>query len=313
VLEINTIQDFQSLPFEVQAEIQKSIKAKDRLEGFLRSLNKKVGQDSKPNHEAKWEECSKCKPFWEVAQGQKGWVFYDRSRNDNDVHPSQINKCLKFLFYSCAGFTDQMEEFIDPRLRMIFDIGHAWHDTIQRYGRMGAWGDPANYHKEVRIDPEATAHDGTPILPIANKYWIRGSVDALLTKYEMYNVPKVGDVSIRLIHEYKTMNSGQFSKLTRPKPEHKYQATIYSAVFNVPIVVYLYTNKDTCNMNDFPVPFDNSIWTEVVQKIDRVQYYVENDITPPWEDTSAVQNPAECMECGFRKICSPPLSQLGKK
>lgn len=305
MLELNTIAEFQALPTNLQAEVQKALKTKDRLDEYLRTLNKKAGEEVKPSAAAHWEECLKCKPL-----GQPGWLWVEQSRDDSDIHPSQINKCLKFLYLSCTGQVASMEEFVEPRLRLIFDMGHAWHDTVQRYGRKGAWCAPEHYHPEAKIDPNATAHDGTPLLPIAHQYWIRGSADAVIDKYVCNNVPGLGDVSVRLIHEYKTINSNGFSKLTRPKPEHKFQATIYSAVFDAPIVVYLYTNKDNCYLADYPVAFDNGIWGEVTQKIKKVQHYVDSGQAPPWEETSAVKNASECMECGFRKLCAPPMVNL---
>lgn len=301
MLEINTIEDFFALSPQQRDEIQKAIRTKDRLEDFLRSQNKRIGSIIKT--EPHWERCNKCKDH-------PGWLLKGGGRDDSDIHPSQINKCLKFLYYSCAGYADRLEEFIEPRLQMIFDLGHAWHSIVQRYGQKGAWCAPSQYHPEVPIDPDAMAHDGTPIMPVAHKYWIRGHVDALIDKYYIENVPGTGPVSIRLIHEYKTINSSQYSKLTRPKPEHKFQATIYAAVFNVPIVVYLYTSKDDCKTIDYPVPFDHSIWSEVVNKIQTVQDFINKDQEPPWEMTSAVLEPSECEKCGFRGTCSPPLKQI---
>jgi len=301
MLELHTIQSFQALPPSLQGEVQKALRTKDRLDEHLRSLNKKAGETVKPSHEAHWEPCKKCSQW-----GQPGWVWHEQERDDSDIHPSQINKCLKMIWYSCNGYVDQLEEFVDPRLRLIFDIGHAWHDTVQRYGRRGAWCDPAHYHPESRIDPDAVK-DGNPLLPVAHRYWIRGSADALIDQYICRNVPGLGDVSVKLVHEYKTINSNGYSKLTRPKPEHKFQATIYSACFDAPIVVYLYTNKDNCQTADFPVAFDNTIWNEVTQKIDKVQYFTNAGQEPPWEETSATQNQQECMECGYRRICAPPM------
>jgi CRISPR/Cas system-associated exonuclease Cas4 (RecB family) len=275
-------------------------------------LNKKAQPTAEPMQEARWEECRKCKPFWPYAPNQeKGLVYIEQGRDGRDVHPSQIHKCLKVLYYACAGYAGYAEEKVDPRLRMIFDLGSGWHEVMQRYGKRGAWNDPKHYFPETKIDPDALTFDGKPVLPLAERYWIRGSADALLEQY-LITVPGIGDASIRLVHEYKTINSNQYSKLTRPKPEHKYQATMYSAVFNVPIVVYMYTNKDNCQMADFPVAFDNGIWNEITQKIDRVQYFVENEIVPPWEETSATLQPSECHECGFLRICSPPV-QLGRR
>ena len=308
MLEINTIEAFQGLPGNHQTEILKALRTKDRLDKFLLSQNKR--RTDEPT-EAHWKECSKCKPFWEKAQGQRGYVWIPAKRDDNDIHPSQIHKCLKVLYYSCSGRTAEMEEFIEPVLRRIFDIGSAWHIVMQDwYGRKGAWCDPADYHPEVAIDPDAVTFDGKPALSIAERYWIRGHVDAVIDRYICENVPGIGDVSVRVVHEYKTMKESTYQHLNSPSPDHKKQATMYSAVFNVPIAVYMYLNKNTSQMADFPLPFDYSLWRDITTKIDRVQELVNNEQEPPWEETSAVKNQAECRECGFRKICNPPLSQI---
>lgn len=308
MLEINTIAEFLNLPTNIRDEIQKAIRGKDRLDNFLKSQNKRVGQE-RPKVEPHWAECKRCKPF-----GAPGYVWVEEHERDNsDIHPSQIDKCVKALVYACSGYANHLEEFIEPRLQQLFDLGSAWHLVMQGYGKRGAWGNPDVYHPEATIDPDAMAHDGTPIHQLATQYWIKGHVDAVIGRYEIDNVPGVGSVAIRLVHEYKTINSNGYSKLTRPKPEHKKQATIYAAVFDIPIVVYFYTNKDDNKMADFPVPFDHTIWNEVVSKIQATQYYVNNEITPPWEVTSAVKNPAECEGCGFRKLCQPPLKQMGRR
>lgn len=306
MLEVNTIQDFYNLPLQARNEIQKALRTKDRLEQYIISQRKKVGQEVKPADAAHWAECRSCKPF-----GQPGFVWTEQRRDDNDIHPSQINKCLKVLYYSCTGKTAQLEERHEPRIQLIFDLGHAWHDVLQKYGRKGAWVSPKDYFPEISIDPDAVTAEGYPVLPVAHRYWIRGSADALLKNYFLPNVPGLGEVSVRVIHEYKTINNGQYSKLTSPKPEHKRQATLYAGVFDVPLVVYLYTNKDNCAVQDYPVAFDHSIWADITKKCDLVQYYVNNEQDPPWEATSAVQNPRECDDCGYRRLCQPPLVQLG--
>lgn len=307
MFEINTINEFLSLPVTVREEIQKAIRGKDRLDQYLKAQNKRVGK-VKEVVEPHWEPCRLC-----TKTGQPGWEWIEEHlRDDSDIHPSQIEKCVKFLYYSCTGQTGHMEEFIEPRIQQLFDLGSAWHIVMQRYGKKGAWGNGNFYHPEASIDPDALTFDGLPVHPIAAQYWIKGHVDAVIDRYEIDNVPGVGPLSIRLVHEYKTINSNGYSKLTRPMPKHKMQATIYSAVLDIPIVVYFYTNKDDNKMADFPVPFDVTIWNEVVTKIIQVQSYVNTDQMPPWEVTAAVKNPAECMECAFRKLCQPPLKQLGR-
>lgn len=301
MLKITSIQQFLDLPNGDREEILKAIKAKDRLDDFLRDLSK---NPRKYEEEPKWVPC-KC-----AEKGYAGWRYIEaHRRDDSDIHPSQIDKCLKLLVLSCSGYADQLERFLEPRIQQLLDLGSAWHLVMQRYGKLGAWGNPDTYHPEAAIDPDAVAMDGTPALPVANKYWIKCHADALLDEYVIHNVPSLGEVSIRLIHEYKTSNNARYSKLTRPLPEHKKQATIYSAVFDAPVVVYFYTNKDDNKMADFPVPFDHSIWADVVSKCIKVQKYTEAGVVPPWEETSAVLSPMDCLDCGFRKICQPPIKK----
>ncbi len=302
MLVINTIAEFLALPMNAQNEILRSIRAKDRLDNFLNGLNnpKKIEPHWVACKHCDAGKCKKCDPTF------PGWHWLSPHVRDNsDIHPSQIDKCLKYLVLCCSGYADYHEERIDPRLRRIFDMGTVWGMQIQHYGKKGAWGDPADYQDEAPIDPDAAAFDGTPILPVAAEHWIKGAADALLHRY-FIECPTLGTVCLRIVHEYKTINSNGFDKLTRPKPEHKKQATIYAAVFNAPVVVYIYTNKDNCNLADFPVAFDYTIWNEIVQKVQRVQSYVTNNAVPPWEETAVAHSPTDCAHCPLKRVCQPP-------
>jgi len=311
MVELHSIESFFRLPPQLQQEVQKSLRMKDRLEGWLTAQNKKAGQSVKPHHEGRWIPCAHCLEGQPgichcTKNGHPGWHWMAPSRDDSDIHPSAINKCLKFIWLSCSGYSAGMEEVIEPRIRMLFDLGTSWHIVMQDfYGKRGAWGDPKNYHPEVSIDPDAVDANGNPLQPLAERYWIRGHVDALINNY-LIAVPGLGECSVKVVHEYKTINSNGYTKLTRPKPEHKKQATIYSAVLDAPFVVYFYTNKDNSQIIDFPVAFDSSIWNEVTQRIDRVLELVEAKRPPAWEETSHVLNPRECMECPYQRVCDPP-------
>jgi CRISPR/Cas system-associated exonuclease Cas4 (RecB family) len=294
MLEINTIEEFKKLPPNLQGEVLTHLRSQDRLDKWLQESSNKAKQPI-----TGWQKCGACHPL------NPGWKWKE-VRDDSDIHPSQINKCIKFLWFSCMGMSDQFESNIPPYLRRIFDIGHAWHHVMQEwYGKGGAWGDPDDYSPEAKIDPDAVDDNGLPKLAVAAKYWIRGATDAVLNRY-IFTTPSLGTVSIRVVHEYKTMNSGNYSKLRKPKPDHKQQATIYSAVFNTPVVVYFYLNKDNSHMVDFPVAFDDALWGEITKKIETVQEFVTPGKEPPWDITAATLNPSECSYCAARKICNPP-------
>ena len=317
MLTVHTISDWFRLPGSTQTAILKNLRTKTRLEDWLRSLNdKKKRMFTKPFY----MKCKEC--------GGKG-KFWVEPRDSSDIHPSQITKCSQKLWFDCSAVemdwptefdengnptkTERMlvpyykiaEEYIEPKLRMIFDLGHGVHDMFQKYGMRGAWGDKRAYFPEFPIDPDKKNQQGDTLLPNAEAFWIKGSVDALLHPY-IIHVPGIGDVSLRVIHEYKSINDNGYSRLNSPKADHKWQATIYSKVLNVPIVVYIYLNKNNSFMADFPVPFDPGLWNAIEDKIDAVQRNVEAGTRFPWEETSAVLNPRDCTECGYHKICNPP-------
>lgn len=306
MLEINTIQDFFALSPEQRGDICRNIKTVDRLKDYLRSLN--IKKEAPP---PQWIPCKKCET--------KGWVYEEHEeRNNADIHASTIHKCLKHIWYNCAGYSDQAINNITPEGRLVFDHGHALHHMFQSYGRRGAWGSPSDYQAEVTILPTEieAIEKKTHVLPEAIKYRVRSSVDAVLWKYVVPNVRGLGDVSVRLIHEYKSIGPGKpkkdgtlfggFADLKGPKVEHKQQIAVYQHCLNVPIAVVIYYDKGFDRFADFPVPYDSITWNYVRGRIDRVLQLADTNTIPPWEETSAVFNPSECSYCEFAHICKPP-------
>lgn len=304
MLTINTIADFYNLSEYHRTAILKALDTKTRLIDWL---DKKARQPTRWHKHKFTGKCREC----------DGTGSYTHTpRDSRDIHPSQITKCVKKIWFDCSVSSDldndgdnipfyvYSEEYINPYLQMTFDQGHGIHNQYQGYGLRGAWGD--NYNIETVIDPD------TRSLPLAEAYWIRGSVDALLSPY-IIDVPGIGRVAIRVIHEYKSMNDNSYTSAKSPKPDHKWQASIYARVFDVPIVVYLYINKDSNKLADFPVPFDFQLWEVIEKKIDKVQYYVNGKASPPWEETAAVHNPKECESCPYLRICNPPQDGIKRR
>lgn len=306
MINIDTIQDYMALSNEQRGDICRNIKTVERLKSYLSTLN----TPSEPE-DPKWVPCSKCET--------RGWVLHNEERRNNaDIHASQIHKCIKSIWYSCTDHVHEGIPKVSPEGRLVFDHGHALHHVLQSYGKKGAWCAPINYQSEAAIIPsevEAIAKKAH-ILPEAIKWHIRSSVDAVIWKYVVPNIRGLGDISIRLIHEYKSISPGRptkdgglyggFAALRGPKLEHKQQATIYMRCFNIPICVFLYYNKGDDNIAEFPLPYDSITWSQTAGKIEKILAYVDNEIMPPWEYTAAVQDPRECLSCDYLEICKPP-------
>jgi CRISPR/Cas system-associated exonuclease Cas4 (RecB family) len=274
IVQLHTIEQWNSVTPDIQKLVITHIKLKDRLHRYLMERQKKKNERVSPE-EPTWVPCNKCET--------KGWVL--REPRYPGVHPSQVaHQCLLRLYKELIG--ERGFDSADPRTMLIWAFGTSLHDLFQAYGEDGAWG--SYYKKEAKITGE--------LQKIAEVLMLEGHADAdnILVIEEIPNAP-IFEVGI--IHEYKSINSYNFSKLTRPKPEHKQQALIYSVALNRPIVVYLYMNKDDSHLADFPVPFDPVAWSTLETKIKTVLEHYDGGTPPP--ATSGFH----CSQCSYVFNC----------
>jgi CRISPR/Cas system-associated exonuclease Cas4 (RecB family) len=272
IVQLHTIQQWFQLAPEVRSVILQNIKLKDRLQRFL------IANQNRPPipDEGKWVPCKRC--------ATKGYVqIFPRHAG---IHPSQVvHACMLRVYWQILGKEERAR--FNANTLITFDIGHAVHDMVQGYGKAGAWG--PSYQPEVKIT------NGSH--PLATELFIEGSADAenILVIDDIPNAPIY---EVGLVHEYKTIKSVNFAKLTRPKPEHKQQATIYSAVLDRPIVAYLYLCKDDSTMSDFPVEFDPTLWGQMKGKIDTIIRHYDAGTSPP------SSTGYHCTECPFYYDCT---------
>lgn len=272
VVQLHTIQQWFQVDQSVRSVILQSIKLKDKLNRFL------VANQQKPPlpPEGVLVKCNKCDGTGQVH----------KSPRHPGIHPSQVvGQCLLKVYWQLLGIEEESK--FNARTLLIFDIGHAVHHMFQTYGQQGAWGE---YYV-----PEIKMTDGSH--PLSTELFIEGHADADNVMV-IDDIPNAPIFEVGIVHEYKTINTANFGKLTRPKPEHKQQATIYSAVLNRPVVVYLYLNKDDSSMSDFPVEFDHALWETIRAKIMVIISHYDAGTEPE-------ASPAfGCGECGFFNRCA---------
>jgi len=280
---LHTIDEWMRLDPALRPVILANIKLKDRLWAWLKAQQSK---ELKPLDDPKWFPCHHC--------SQTGWVLHEPRYPG--IHPSQIiNVCELKIFWDMIG--EAGSRSIEARMQLVFDFGTALHQLFQRYGAHGAWG--PQYKAEVKISAEYQQ--------VADDLMLEGSADAenILVLDSIPNASHIYEVG--LVHEYKSMNSGVFKGLTRPKPAHKMQATIYAAALNRPIVVYLYMNKDDSNLADFPIAFEPDVWGAMSSKArklkgiyDAYNAAVDNKQLPQLPPGSPGY---DCNECSYVKTC----------
>ncbi len=309
---ISSIQQFLTLTPEQQGDILRNIKTKEKLEEFLEKRN-----DKKKRGGSYSFACGNCEGKGEIEVEE---------RNNNDLHASAIHSCKKRLLYDIKGMSYLAVIRNSPRLQLIFDHGSYLHEMLQGYGARGAWCPKENYKAEMKILPneEEAIRKGQPVLPLAIQYQVRSSVDAILWGVEVPGVRDIGTVTINIVHEYKSISSRGYDYLRAPKPAHLQQASIYSALYDIPIVVFVYYSKDDDRIMDFPCRFDPFLWAEVEHKITDVLSYKDSEEEMPWEKTSAHSDPEECYgklrdgeqimsPCPYYATCKPPVTPPSRK
>lgn len=284
VIQLHTIDQWMALDKAMHPVILQHIKLKDRLNKFLKAkwkTFKDVTQDATKD----WAPCSACET--------KGWVPTEPRLPG--IHPSQLpHPCLLKMYNEMIGV--EGKDKLDTRTMLIFDLGHGIHDMLQGYGKRGAWG-PV-YSKEATLSQD--------LQELSEELMIEGHADAenILTIDDIPDSPFVYEVG--LIHEYKSINQNGFEKLTKPKPEHKTQAMVYSACLNRPIVVYLYFNKNDSNIVDFPVAFDPVLWTTIEAKARILKDHFLKKMPPP------ATTGFHCNQCPYAFTCKPFAEQMKK-
>lgn len=275
IIQLHSIDQWLALDPAIRVVVLKNIKLKDRLQRWLYNLNDKSNDLTEP----RWVRCSKC-----ASSQYPGWLLQE-PRYDG-IHPSQLpHPCLLKTYKDIIGAASQGKT--EPRLRLIFDLGHAIHHMFQTYGLNGAWG--PFYKHEVEISGKYQA--------LAEALMIEGHADAdnLLV---IDDIPDAPIFEVGLVHEYKSINDANFKKLASPKPNHKQQAVLYSAALNRPIVVYLYLNKNDSNLSDFPVAFEPSLWANIESKALRIKGHYDRQEPPPAETGY------HCRDCAYAFDCT---------
>lgn len=193
--------------------------------------------------------------------------------------------CGRELYYSLVG--EESKGAWDPRVRRILDTGTAVHAQLQAYlTEIAERSDGAfEFHPEVDINPDNNE--------VADRYDISGHTDGDCRAREKDDI-------VRFLLEIKTINDAGYQKTTGPHPEHKVQGTIYQACNDVPVIVFLYYNKNDSSLAEYVHLFDADIWEAITTKLDYVRAEAVAGEKPGQEVGF------QCRRCSYKTVCKPP-------
>jgi len=265
-MQLRSIEDLKSAGADELKEALSNVQVISRLEAYLEDINLKPSG-------------RKLCVFSASELGSKGGI------SPCGNYPMG---CARMLYYRYIG--EPPESRIDPRLRRIFDTGHAVHGQLQGY-----LGKLAKELGDVFVD-EATFNEDTS--PVAAQYEIDSTTDGI------YSV-KTPNLDLRFGIEIKTMKAELFKGLNKPSPENVIQSHVYMACLDLPAMTIVYYNKNDSTMMEFLIPFQQEIWDSIAEKIVYVRKCAVDE-KPPEREAGY-----HCNTCRYKHVCKPP--KPGKK
>ena len=227
----------------------------------------------------------------------------DMSRNTHVFHASEIGRltgksldgrlpmgCGRALFYGYIGAP--AEGSWTPRNRRILDTGTAIHCQLQMYLTEVAKRrrKTESFEKEAGISPDTNE--------VADVLDISGHTDGIYT----ISLPHL---EVRFGIEIKSINEAGFKATKSVHQEHVVQGTIYQRCLDLPVMLFLYYNKNDSNMAEFIQIFDPVIWKAVEDKLNYVRECVFKKTQPTQEVGFG------CKTCKYKGLCKPPQRVRG--
>jgi len=199
--------------------------------------------------------------------------YYSDIRKEMGQHHFYITdagKCQRAVFFR---FKKAPAEAMEPRLLMIFDHGDHIHQMIMK-ALFGA--------KKVHV---VAAEVNIPPQEI-----ISGRADAILS-----------DGKDLYVLDIKSINGQIFRNLSSPKSDHINQVQLYLHFFRLKKGVLLYVNKDTQELKEFFVDYDEQIANRLLKELLFLKDKIEKNIVP--SRISNLSDRWQCQYCQFKEIC----------
>jgi CRISPR/Cas system-associated exonuclease Cas4 (RecB family) len=230
---------------------------------------------------------------FDLGQNRKTLVFHASSvgsASGTSLCGKYKMGCARLLYYDFVGA--EAEGAWEPRMRALLDTGSAVHAQLQAYlEEITRRSDGVeSFEPEAVVDPDTNE--------VADSMDLSGHTDG---KY-MVITP---DMRLRFGIELKTINAAGYEKTSSPHPEHLTQGTIYQKALDLPVMVFVYYNKNDSSMVEYAHVFDQNCWDAVVCKLDWVREHAMRDEPPERE------NGWHCTNCKYRKVCKPPRRTRG--
>lgn len=208
--------------------------------------------------------------------------------------PSSMN-CMRNMYYQVMGVEPESES--NYTMIGICEAGTDRHERIQNAiskmqdnGFDCTYVDVAEYVKSRGLDEYLDIVDkqGNETKLYDRKRNISFLCDGIIKYHGKY-----------YIVEFKTESSFKWRDRKGVDPKHYNQARTYSLELKLSDVIFVYINRDICDMKSYMYSVTMEEREEIKNLIKECQTYVDKQEVPPVD-----VNSKNCMYCGYRYLCN---------
>lgn len=193
-----------------------------------------------------------------------------RNRDQIRFYITDAGRCPRSIFFK---FKKAPKEEMEARVLRMFDHGDYIHQLIMR--SLIAIRDVRVITAEVDIAPQEI---------------VSGRADAILSdKKDLY------------VLDIKSMNSMVFKNLEEAKEENINQLQLYLHFFKIPKGILLYVNKDTQELKEFIVNYNQKTAESLLKDLADLKMKIDSNVIP--SRILAYPDDWQCKYCAFREVC----------
>lgn len=199
------------------------------------------------------------------------------NKEQANFYVTDAGKCPRVLFFK---FKNAPKKEMEANILRLFDHGDYIHKLIMK---------TLVEAKEVRVVASE--------VNIPAQELVFGRADAIIS-----------DGRNLYVLDIKSINSSAFKYLTKPKEENIFQLQLYLHYFRIPKGILLYVNKDTQELKEFLVDYNQTLSQNLIDDLKSVKAKIDKNIVPA--RIPDYPNNWQCRYCQYREICE--LAEAGE-
>lgn len=204
-------------------------------------------------------------------------VLENRNRDPHYFRPSGFGGCRRSQIFFYTHVPQEVPQ-VNATLAVILDTGTHLHTMLQQY---------LSEHPGLFFAKEVPVY-----LP---EIETKGSSDGIL----MQRVAGPDGTIYRWGIEFKTISPDGFEALSKPKPEHVIQASIYARLMGVWWITIVYYDKGKSRFKEYHVQYDEKVWAYVKERVAFLKTHINDGTVPEFDSKECRNNIGLCRYVGF--------------